>query len=379
MTPEASTPPNSEAPPTPVAEPPAPAESTPPTTGADLDFRTAGIVVLALIATFVVIHIGKEFFLPVMVAIMLKFLLAPAVGWLKRFRLPESVGAALVLVALLVGLSLSAYTLASPLQGWLASAPQSLAVAGRRMKQVLRPVEAVNRAAEQVENVTTPGGPDTQQVVVRGPRLAEQIFGTTQSFAIGLLEMLVLLYFLLATGDLFLLKLVRVLPGFADKKKAITIARETSDSISAYLGLLFLINVGLGIAVALAVWALGLPNPLLWGAAAAVLEFLPYVGAATMTAILTVAGLVTFPDLTRAFLIPGAYIVINQIQANFVAPIMLARRLTLNPVALFVGFLFWFWIWGVGGALLSVPLHATLKILCDHVDRLKPIGGFLGR
>jgi predicted PurR-regulated permease PerM len=334
---------------------------------------------LALIATFVVLHLGREFFLPIAVAIMLKFLLAPAVGWLKRFRLPEAVGAALVLLALLVTLGLSAYTLATPLQGWLANAPQSLAVASRRMKQVLRPVEAVNRAAEQVENVTTPGAPDAQEVVVRGPRLSEQIFGTTQSFVIGLLEMLVLLYFLLATGDLFLLKLVRVLPGFADKKKAITIARETSDSISAYLGLLFLINVGLGLVVTLVVWALGLPNPLLWGAAAAVLEFLPYIGAATMTAVLTVAGLVTFPDLPRAFLIPGAYVVINLIQANFIGPFLLARRLTLNPVALFVGFLFWFWIWGVGGALLSVPLLATLKILCDHVERLKPVGEFLGR
>jgi predicted PurR-regulated permease PerM len=371
MAPEPAPPP----PPPPEAEPSAQSTGG----GLSVDFRTAAVVTLAIIAVFTVLHFGQVFFLPVVIAVLLKFLLAPAVTWFTRFRLPEPVGAALVLVGLLALLVLGAWQLAGPLQGWLERAPQSLAVAGRRMKQVLRQVEQFNRAAEQMEDVTTPGSSDAQEVVVKGPSLSRLIFGTTQTLIVGLLETLLLLYFLLATGDLFLLKVIRVLPALGDKKKAVSIARETASSISAYLGMLCLLNLGLGIVVAIVMWIVGLPNPILWGAAAAVLEFLPYLGAATMAVILTVAGLVSFPDIGHAFLVPGAYLATNFVQSNLISPLLLARRLTLNPVALFVGFLFWFWIWGVAGALLAVPILATFKILCDHVDTLAPMGEFFGR
>jgi len=122
-----------------------------------------------------------------------------------------------------------------------------------------------------------------------------------------------------------------------------------------------------------------MPNPLLWGAAAALLEFVPYLGAATMITILTVAGLITFDEVGRALLVPGVYAAINLIQANIISPMILGRRLTLNPVAIFIGLLFWTLVWGVAGAFLAVPLIATLKICCDHIDRLRPVGEFLGR
>ena len=327
-------------------------------------------MILALIAVFVVLHFGQAFFLPIVVAVLLKFLLSPIVAWFTRFRIPEAIGSAFVMLGLLSLLVFGAYQLSAPLQGWLAGAPQSLAVAGRRLKQVLRPVEQVNRAAEQMQDATTSGNSDAQEVVVKGPSLAGKIFGTTQTLVVGILETLLLLYFLLSTGDLFLLKIIRVTPLLSDKKKAVSIARETASSVSAYLGMLCLLNAGLGVAVAIAMWLVGLPNPLLWGAAAAVLEFLPYLGAASMVAVLTVAGLVTFPDLGRALLVPGTYAVVNLVQSNLVSPLLLAKRLTINPVAIFVGFLFWFWIWGVAGALLAVPILATLKIMCDHVERL---------
>jgi len=344
----------------------------------ELDLKTTGIVILALTAVFAVLYLGKQVFLPIVLAVILKFLFNPVVRWLGRFRLAPPFAALVVLVGLLTLLVAGGIRLSTPVQDWLGRAPKTLEQAGRRLRAVLRPVEQVNRAAEQVHDATSPGTGGPQEVVIRGPRLSEQLFGQTTLLVVGIAETLLLLYFLLASGDLFLLKLIRVLPALGDKKKAVAIARETEASISAYLGSLFLLNLGLGVFVALAMWGLGMPNPLLWGVAAALLEFLPYLGAMAMLVILTVVALVTFPDLGRAMLVPAAYAGINLVQSNLLSPMLLARRLTLNPVALFAGLLFWYWIWGVAGAFLAVPLLAALKILCDHVERLAPVGEFLG-
>jgi len=120
-------------------------------------------------------------------------------------------------------------------------------------------------------------------------------------------------------------------------------------------------------------------NAGLWGSLAALAEFIPYIGATVMLALLTMAGLITFPDVGHALAVPGSYLAVNLLQANFVSPTVLGRRLTLNPVAILVGLVFWWWIWGVGGAFIAVPLLATFKIFCDHIESLAPIGEFLGK
>jgi predicted PurR-regulated permease PerM len=193
------------------------------------------------------------------------------------------------------------------------------------------------------------------------------------------LETLVLLYFLLAGGDLFLQKLIKVLPQLRDKKKAVSIARETEASISTYLVTVTLMNIGLGLTVAGVMYLLGMPNPLLWGAMAALAEFVPYLGATALVVVLTLAGLVTFDQVGQALLVPGAYLAVNVLQSQFIYPTILGQRLTLNPVAILVGLVFWWWIWGIPGAFLAVPLLATFKIFCDHIEALAPIGEFLGR
>jgi len=169
------------------------------------------------------------------------------------------------------------------------------------------------------------------------------------------------------------------LPQFRDKKKAVTIARETEASISTYLVTVTLVNLALGLGVALVMFLLKMPNPVLWGAMAALAEFVPYLGASALVALLTLAGLVTFEQVGHALLVPVAYLGVNIIQSQLVSPLILGRRLTLNPVAIFVGLVFWWWIWGVPGAFIAVPLIATFKIFCDHIEALAPIGEFLGR
>jgi predicted PurR-regulated permease PerM len=216
-------------------------------------------------------------------------------------------------------------------------------------------------------------------VVQSGPSLSSRLFGTTQKIIAGLLEIFILLYFLLAGGDLFLQKLIKVLPHFGDKVKAVDIARATEATVSAYLTTTLLINVMEGTLVALVLWLLGMPNVLLWGALVACLEFVPYLGAATAVLVLGVAGLTTFDRLGQALLVPGSFLAINLLQANLVTPLLLGHRLTLNPVAIFIGLAFFFWIWGVPGAFLAVPLLATFKIFCDNIASLAAIGEFLGQ
>jgi predicted PurR-regulated permease PerM len=343
-----------------------------------LEIRSIAITGLFVLAILYTIYFARAFLLPIVIAVLLDFLLSPVIRGLKRLRIPEPVGAALVVLTLLGVLGGGVYSLAGPAQTWMARAPQSLERLQTRLRELRQPVEEVTRTAERVEAATEVRKGGTPEVVVRGPRLSERLFGSTQLFVASALETLVLLYFLLAVGDLFLQKLIRVLPQFKDKKMAVSIARETEASISTYLFTVTLVNLGLGAVVTLVMLAVGMPNAVLWGALAALAEFIPYLGSATLLGTLALAGLVTFPSIGHALLVPASYLAVNVVQSNFVTPVILGRRLTLNPVAILVGLIFWWWMWGVAGAFIAVPLLATLKIFCDHIESLAPIGEFLG-
>lgn len=342
--------------------------------------RSAGITVLAVLAVLYTLYFAREFLLPVTIAVLLGFLLSPVVRAMTRLRVPTALGAAAVVLALLGALGFGVYELADPVQDWVAQAPTTAAAAQQKARRLLRPVQQASRTAERVADATAVAGPSrTPEVVVKGPSLVSRLFGTTQRLLAGLLEVIVLLYFLLAAGDLFLQKLVKVLPRRSAKRTAVEVAREIEASVSAYLLTTAALNVGEGLVVAGLMALLGMPNPLLWGALVALLEFVPYLGAATMVVLLAVAGLTTFDSVGRALAAPAAFLAVNLVQANVVAPLALARRLTLNPVAVFVGLAFWWFLWGVPGAFLAVPLLATFKVLCDHVGALAAVGEFLGQ
>ena len=344
-----------------------------------VEVRSLAITGLFVLAAFYTLYFARAFLLPIVVALLLDFLLSPIIRGLRRVGVPQPVGAALVLLALVGALGFAIYELAGPAKEWAARAPESLRRVEDRVRELRTPMERVTRTAEQVERATTvrrDGGP--LEVTIKGPSFTERLFGTTQAFVAGALEVIVLLYFLLAVGDLFLQKLIKVLPAFHDKKTAVAIARETERSISPYLFTLTLVNLGLGLVVAAVMYLVGMPSPVLWGALAGLAEFIPYLGATALLIILTLAGLLTFDSLGHALLVPASYLAVQVIQANFVSPLVLGRRLTLNPVAILVGIVFWWWIWGIPGAFIAVPMLATFKIFCDHIEALAPIGEFLG-
>ncbi len=345
------------------------------------EVRWVSVTGLLVLAVFYTLYFARALVFPIVVALLLDFLFSPVIRILKKARVPEPLGAALVILAVIAVLAAGVYNLAEPVKTWVQRAPATVARVQEQVRTLRRPVAQVTRAADRVEQATheTDGVPQPAEVVLKGPSLGERLFGTTRSVAAGAIEVILLLYFLLAAGDLFLEKLIKVLPQFGDKKKAVAIARETEASISTYLVTVTCINVCLGVVIAAAMWLLGVPDAPLWGLLAGLMEFMPYLGSTIMVVLLAIVGFATFDTTGHALLVPGTYFVINFIQGNFISPTIVGRRLTLNQVAILIGLLFWWWLWGIPGAFIAVPLLATLKIFCDHIEALAPIGEFLGR
>lgn len=342
--------------------------------------RSLAATLLLVIALFYTLYFARAFFLPVTFGLLLNLLLSPFVRHLKRARVPEPLGAALVVLSIVAAVGVGGYFLADPAQEWAAKAPQALATANIKIRKLRRPMEQVTKSADQITRAASTGSsvPREQEVTLAGPTIMDRFLQSSAAFLAGALETLVLLYFLLASGDLFLQKLTKMLPEFRDKKKAVAIARETETSISMYLSTVALINVLEGGLVSLVMWALGMPNPVLWGVLVLFLEFIPYLGALVMVGVLTLAALSTFDSAAHIAAVPASYLAINLVQAYVLTPLLLGKRLTLNPVAILIGLILWWEVWGVAGAFIAVPLLAAFKILCDHIETLAPVGEFLG-
>jgi predicted PurR-regulated permease PerM len=248
------------------------------------------------------------------------------------------------------------------------------------LRALREPINKVSKATEQAEKITNINeGKKTQVVKVEDHSFMGIFFNQTSEILIGAGTMLILLYFLLASGDLFMRKLVKVLPTLQDKKRAVDIAHEIEGQISVYLLTVTLIFAGQGFVFSVAMFLMKMPNPLLWGVMSALLEFIPYLGPAIGIGVVSIVALLTFNNVGHAALAPLIYFGLTIIQANLITPMILGRRLTLNPVVVFVGIVFWGWIWGIIGAFLAVPILMTFKMFCDHIEPLAPIGEFLGR
>jgi predicted PurR-regulated permease PerM len=334
---------------------------------------------LLFLGVLYTLYFARELVVPIVLAVLLDFLLKPVVRGLRRIGLPEAAGGAIVVLGLLATLGFVGYQLADPARSLAASAPETIEKATDRLRSVQSPLQKLERTAHQVEKAASQAtDTTTRELAVKGPPLSSKLLGGVRVFGAGALEVIILLYFLLASGDLFLQKLIKLLPQLRDKKTAVTIARETEGAISTYLVTLTLINLGVALAVGGALALVGLPNPFLWGALAGLAEFMPYVGATMMFVLLSLAGLATFDHLGHALLVPGVYLAINLLQANLASPLLHGRRLALNPVAIFLGLLLCWWMWGVVGAFIAVPLLAAIRIFCDHIESLAPVGEFLG-
>lgn len=340
-------------------------------------FAIKGLFILALFYTF---YFARSLLLPIVLAILLSLILYPAVRALKRIHIPEAASSAVIVATLAGTLGLALFQLFEPATEWISTMPKIADQVERKLGKVRKSMQEVTKAAEKVEALTSVDGGRAKrapEVVQKPPSLLNRIWTGMQSVLISVGATLVLLFFILASGDLFLRKAVRVLPTLTDKKTAVALARTIQSAMARYLFTITCINFGLGLAVGIAMHLLGMPNAILWGVMVALFNYIPYIGPAISGTVLTIVAFLTFDDVGDILLVPLTYFVLETIEGQFITPLLTGRSLTLNPVMIFLSMLLWAWIWGVVGALMAVPILMTFKIFCDHIQSLQPIGEFV--
>ena len=340
-------------------------------------FALSGILMLMVLYT---LYFSAPIMIPITLAFMLNFLLSPMVLWLERIHIPLGIGAALVLAGALGVGGGAVYLLSEPAAEWASQAPKNLRDLEFKLQELKKPIEEIKRATERVDELTDLDQREEKQVVALGnANLMTILLEGTPTLLAGVLVILITLYFLLASGDSFLSKLVSSIPRLREKKRAVEIVRKIQGDVSIYLFTVTLINLGLGVFTSIATYFLGVPNPLLWGAMAAVFNFAPYIGALASTLVLTLVGLSTFEVTSHALIVPAVFVMLTVLEGQLVTPMILGSRLALSPVIVFLGILFWGWFWGVIGALMAVPILVSLKIVCENVETLRPLSRFMGR
>ena len=341
-------------------------------------FIRAACLVFILFASLGFVYLARAVVLPVLLAFVMCLMLKTPVGWLRQCGLPTPLAAALVVGLFIAGGSVALVQLGRPAVEWMAAAPETLPRLKAKFPHFTRPAARLSEAASKVgnfaseETLTKP-----QPVEVKDNHVASTVFTWTGSLLAGAGETVALLFLLLASGDSLVLKLVKVLPKFHDKKQAVAISHQVQQGISTYLFSLSLINLGFGIMVGVAFQLLGLPNALMWGGIAACANFIPYIGPFLGITAVALTGLLASETLTRGLLPAGAYLLAHALESNLVTPFVLGRRFALNPVLIFVALIFCTWLWGVIGAILSLPLLVVAKTICDHVPALSVLGELL--
>ena len=333
-----------------------------------------GLFFLALLTTA---YVAREVVLPLIFAIVLKLLLQPALRILQGLRVPRLFAALLLILALfgsIVGLGAA---ISGPAGSWAAKLPEGIPRLQERLIFLRAPINTLQVFLQQVEDFGGTGQSANAAAPTQGPTLLTKLFTGTRNFASGFFTTVLFLFFLLLTGDVFLHRLVEILPRFKSKRQVVEISQQIERDISAYLVTITILNAAVGIAMALAMWLTGVGDPILWGTVAFLLNYVPILGTALGMAVFLFAGLLTNDTLWQALLPAGLYIVLHLIEGETVTPMLLAKRFTLNPVLVVISLVFWFWMWGIPGAILSVPMLAITKIICDRVRPLAAFGHFL--
>ncbi len=339
--------------------------------------RTMLAVMFLMMAVYA-LYFGRDFFMPVILAFLLALTLTPIVRFLRKRGVPEAVSATLLVLFSLGFLTTAGYLLSGPAIDLVNNAPSIGQQVSERLNHLRRPFEKFMTLSEQVGALTEPRQePGVSRVVIAQSGIVSQAAGSVLSGATSVTIVFVLSLFLLASGTLFYEKIVQSFTRMSEKKRALRVVYDVEREISRYLLTVTLINAALGVAIALGLWALGMPNPMLWGAAAALLNFLPYIGALMNMAMVGVIALISFDSLSYAMLAPAFVLLCNIVEGQFITPMVVGRRLEINSVAIFIAIAFWSWMWGFVGALMAVPLLVIVKVFCDHFDGLANIGNFL--
>jgi predicted PurR-regulated permease PerM len=333
---------------------------------------------LFVFSVLVIAYVASSIILPIVLAFVLKLLLQPVVRLLERAHIPRALGALLpilIVVATLVGLVAA---LSGPAATWAERLPQGIPRLEAHLVVLKGPIQAFQKFIKQAEDVANNPGEKGSTVSVRSDLgLTGALFSGTRAVLDGLFTTALVLYFLMVSGDTFLRRFVEILPRLSNKRQAVDISQQIEGDISAYLVTITVMNAAVGIATAVAMYLCGLGDPLLWGATAFLLNYIPILGPLFGMCIFILAGMLTFDSLLWALLPAALYFGIHLVEGETLTPMLLARRFTLNPVLVILSLVFWFWMWGVPGAVLAVPVLAIVKIICDRLRPLKALGHLL--
>ncbi|MBI1348227.1 AI-2E family transporter [bacterium] len=372
------------------------------------------LVILATLAVGYTLAAAGAVLFPVTLAMLLALTLRPVVRVAERRRIPPLVTSLGLLMFMLIATVMSVTILIEPAQTWLSEAPQRLKVVGEKLSGLRDGLNEVYVVSEQLESLANGTGLEKKSetlsvwdrilhvltpensnsatirkdpadpsqpvtVEVRQPRLVANLAALNSAGNVlgSFLITVVLGFFLLIEGDTLLTNTIHIMPRFSDKVNAIRLVHKLEAGISRYLLTITLINIGLGVVVALAMWLLGVPNALLWGLMATLLNFIPFLGALVGVVVLFLVAVFSFDSLAYASLIPVVFLTITTIEGNFITPMMVGRTVSVNSVSVLLSLVLWGWLWGLGGALIGVPLLIIFKLVCDQFERTAPIGELL--
>jgi predicted PurR-regulated permease PerM len=334
----------------------------------------AVLLVLALLATA---YLAAEIVQPMVFAFALNLLMRPGLRFLVRWRVPKAIAALILIVALFGTIVGVGAAVSGPAGVWAAKLPEGIPRLQQRLSFVREPIDTLQRFLTQMGSLGAGGAHEPAAGSLDSSHIVATLFAGARSFASGLFTTVLFLYFLLVSGDSFLRRLVEILPRFSSKRQAVAIAQQIESDISAYLVTITIMNAMVGVATAMIMWLTGVGDPILWGTVAFVLNYAPILGPFAAMVIFLLAGLLTIEPLWQALLPSGLYLAVHLIEGEAVTPLLLARRFTLNPFLVVLSLVFWFWMWGIPGAILAVPMLAIAKIACDRIRSLSALGHFL--
>jgi predicted PurR-regulated permease PerM len=321
------------------------------------------LVAIAIVLVIGSLHVAKSAVVPILFAIFLAMLLAPAVALVRRVGVPRAIAAGIVVISLVtvVGLGLNATW--RPARDWLDAAPQTMRTLERKLRPITRFIAKVESVSEQAERVTDPSATKSGTQAPATTAGKKSTIANTQEWAIAILTTLMVTYFLLAAGPSLLMKIETTQGAREPNTRLLRVVTAISDDLSRYFATITLINLILGIATTVTMYWLGMPNPLLWGVVAFVLNYVPYAGSAATLVLLTVVAVVSFDGLGKALAVAGSYLVLTTVEGQVVQPILVGRRLDVSPLFVFLSLWFGGWLWGIAGVALAVPLLVAAKAL----------------
>ncbi len=341
---------------------------------------------IGAVGSFLILAVGalyyaRSFFLPVVLAILITLVLAPTVRRLARIGVPPFVSAALFIVVLAAGLALLSISLSGTVSSIIGNAPETITQIHNRFAFLQEPFTALNDIGRQIgtlgSDIKAAPQEAPQSVVLVQPGILGWLAGTAADVGTTIGATLILSLFLLAQRDTLRLKLIRVTRELSDKKRSLRVLRDIENEVSHYLLTITAINLGVGVCVGIAMALLGMSSPLLWGVGAALLNYIPFIGPLAGECLALMIAAVTFPTPLHIVAPPLAYLAIQMVEANFVTPTVLGRRLELNPVAILIALALATWMWGIIGTVLAVPMLVVVKVFSSNFEGLFALGEFL--